>query len=162
LLIYTYIVCFSQQKYLWISTKIGNSVIGFKCVGFGVLTAVSMKCSSLWITKPCSPLKVVWSRQKVVLTASPWFLASLIFLHRWWIQVPPKRQLTFNALHDVICQKIDLFISKYFLIDQTEYFFPFSHYLPSNPENWISVFLRNVWKPLVDQMEPHLRRQYFS
>jgi hypothetical protein len=43
---------------------------------------------------------------------SPWFLAQLIFRPwRWRRYVPPKRRLTLNGLHGVICQKMVLFIT---------------------------------------------------
>jgi hypothetical protein len=48
-----------------------------------------------------------------LLLASFWFLAwiSVQFSRRKW-RVPPKHQLTFNRLHGIIFQKIDLFITK--------------------------------------------------
>jgi hypothetical protein len=42
---------------------------------------------------------------------SRWFLAWFILrLRRWRRHVPPKHRLTFNGLHGVISQKIELFI----------------------------------------------------
>jgi hypothetical protein len=47
-----------------------------------------------------------------LLPVSCWFLSWLIFRPwRWRRYVSPKRWLTFNELHDTICNKISLFIT---------------------------------------------------
>jgi hypothetical protein len=45
-----------------------------------------------------------------LLPASHWFLAWLV-LRPWrlWLHVPPNRRLTFNGLHGILSQKIELF-----------------------------------------------------
>jgi hypothetical protein len=85
-------------------------------VAFEVLTAVVMKSSIFWDITPCSPLKVNRSFGETS-NSSPachllslWFLARLILQpRRWGRRVPLKRRFTFNWLHDVISQKIELF-----------------------------------------------------
>jgi hypothetical protein len=45
---------------------------------------------------------------------SRWFLSRVILeLWRWRRHIPPKHLLTFNGLHEVISQKIELFKLKY-------------------------------------------------
>jgi hypothetical protein len=60
-------------------------------------------------------------KQACLLPASHWFLASLLHVFCWFLAclvpqpwrwrrpVPPKHQLTFNRLHSIISQKIELF-----------------------------------------------------
>jgi hypothetical protein len=75
-------------------------------VGFEVLATVVMKNSVFWDITPCSQLKVKAASNSL----SRWFLARLIPRPwRWRRHVPPKRRLTFNGLHFVISQKIELF-----------------------------------------------------
>jgi hypothetical protein len=79
-------------------------------VGFEVLRATVMRSSIFWDIRPCSPLKVNQSSRSCHLV-SRWFLACLILrTWRWRRNVPPKRRLTFDGLHGVISQKIELFI----------------------------------------------------
>jgi hypothetical protein len=86
-------------------------------VGFEVLIAMVTKSSIFLHKTPCSPLK--FNRRlggtcrlhlHSLLPASRWFLALLI-LGSWRRKrhVFPKRRLTFNGLHGVTCQKIELF-----------------------------------------------------
>jgi hypothetical protein len=62
-----------------------------------------IKSSILWSITPRSPLKV--NRR----------FGGTCSLHlrgwRWRCHVPPKRRLTFNSVHDVIPQRIELFIT---------------------------------------------------
>jgi hypothetical protein len=71
--------------------------------------------SILWDITPCTPSKisrfgVTW--RICLLPALRWFLAWLI-LRPWRGRphVTPQRRLTFNGLHGVISQKIDLFMT---------------------------------------------------
>jgi hypothetical protein len=78
-----------------------------------VLTAVVMKSSVIWDVMLYNPLKVSWHFRGTYCLhlTSLWFLAWLIF--RSWgsrLYVPPKRQLTFNGLHGIISQKIELLV----------------------------------------------------
>jgi hypothetical protein len=60
--------------------------------------------------------------------ASCWFLACLILLSwRWRRRVPQKHRLTFNELHSVISQKIQLFIA--------------TALGTSNPTSWQSIWV---------------------
>jgi hypothetical protein len=62
-----------------------------------------LKSSVFWDIMPCSPLKA---------TCFHWFLAWLIFWPwRWKQHVPSKRWLIFNGLHDVMSQKVELFVT---------------------------------------------------
>jgi hypothetical protein len=52
------------------------------------------------------------SKLCLLLPLSPWFLARLILRPwSWRGYVPPKRRLTFNVLHRVISQEIEIFIA---------------------------------------------------
>jgi hypothetical protein len=92
-----------------------------------ITEACSYKVLSYGITQ-CSPLKVsrrLWgtcrfrlqqreagSKQSKLATALRWFLSWRILLPWGWRRyVPPKRRLTFNGLHGVISQKIQVFIT---------------------------------------------------
>jgi hypothetical protein len=98
------------------SRKLQHSIIE-------VLTAVFMKSSIYWDIMTCSPLKSTHVSEEYVTSifrvekaelclppASRWFLAWLI-LRPWRLRryVLPKRRLTFNGLHGVTSQKIELF-----------------------------------------------------
>jgi hypothetical protein len=96
-------------------------------VGFKVLNAVVMNRSVFWDITPGSQLKLnerfggicgfylqgrrmSQANRLRLLRASRSFLAWIILLpwrERW--HVPPKRRLTFNGLHGVMSQKIELF-----------------------------------------------------
>jgi hypothetical protein len=82
-------------------------------VGFEVLTAVVMKSSIVWDTKPYTPLTVSdVSKEQALLPASCWCLAWFTLHPRRWRQhVPPKCQLTFTGLPGVTSQKTELFKS---------------------------------------------------
>jgi hypothetical protein len=78
------------------------------CIEPEVLTAVVMKSSVFWDITPCSPLSV---NRRWLLSASRCFIAWLIRRPwRWRQHVPSKRWLTFNGLHGVISQMIELFL----------------------------------------------------
>jgi hypothetical protein len=62
-------------------------------VGSEVLTAMVMKSSVIWDTTPCNPLKPTEVSKEL----------------RTEVTVPPKRWFTFNRLHGVIFQMIELF-----------------------------------------------------
>jgi hypothetical protein len=84
-----------------------------------VVTAVVMKNSIFW---DIMPSKVNWyfggtcclhlqgqNQRLVYHQLSLWFLAwPILWPRRWRQYVPPKHRLTFNRLHGVICQKIEL------------------------------------------------------
>jgi hypothetical protein len=85
-----------------------------------------VKSSIFWYITPCSELEVNRrfgrsrlhfqnrriSQAKMSLAAfSCWFACLILRPWRWRWHVPPKRRLTFNGLHGVISQKIELFIT---------------------------------------------------
>jgi hypothetical protein len=85
------------------------------------LTLIIIKNTTFWDITPCSPLKVNRRFQRNIsppssgskkLCVPRWFLTRLILrpLSRRR-HVPPKRRLTFNGLHCVISQKIELFLT---------------------------------------------------
>jgi hypothetical protein len=98
-------------------------------IEFEGITAMVMKSSIFWDITPCSPLEVNrrlggtcrFHLQGRIISqgrnqseswwqAPYWFLAWLfIWSWRWRLHVAPKRSLTFNGLHGVISQKIELF-----------------------------------------------------
>jgi hypothetical protein len=88
----------------------------FYLLGYNTVQHIESQSTS---TKLCLPL------------ASSWFLAWLIFLTwRRRRNVPPKRWMSFNGLHDVISQKTELFRILYFLKITSEHNssqYPFSH-----------------------------------
>jgi hypothetical protein len=110
------------------SLKISKFLSG----SFFFLQTSMLKSSVFWDTTPCSPLKLnrrfggicclhlqgrrisparnqhesTWQAE-----LSCWFHAWLIRAWRWRQHVHPKVQLTFNGLHGVISQKIELFIT---------------------------------------------------
>jgi hypothetical protein len=52
------------------------------------------------------------SMKQIASRASRWYLAWRILLSsRWMRHVSPKRRFTFNGLHDVIPQKVGIFIT---------------------------------------------------
>jgi hypothetical protein len=57
---------------------------------------------------PCSPLKA--NRRFVATSFHADFLLGLFLDPENWCDVPPKLRLTFNGLHGVISQKIELFL----------------------------------------------------
>jgi hypothetical protein len=77
--------------------------------------------SSFWDTTPCSPFKVnrhfggtchLHLQGWRALLASCWFLGRIISPPwRWRRRVPPKRRLTFDELHNVTYQKMELFVT---------------------------------------------------
>jgi hypothetical protein len=97
-------------------------------VGSEVLTAVVMNSSLLWDITPCSPLKVNQRfegtcrlhlqgprisrtrNQRGSNLLSRWFIARFILRPwKWRRRVSPKRRFTFNGLHGILSQKIQLF-----------------------------------------------------
>jgi hypothetical protein len=85
-------------------------------------TMMMTKSAISWDITPCSPSKINrrfgrpyrlhLQQSSACHLHSRWFLARLIFLPWIWRRyVPPNRRLTFNGLHDVISQKIVLFIT---------------------------------------------------
>jgi hypothetical protein len=93
-----------------------------------IRTAVVMKSYTFWDISPCSPLKVSRrfgetrglqlqheacnkqsaARCRVSRSFLPWLTLQP---QRWRQYVPPKHRMTFNTLHGVISQKIELFIA---------------------------------------------------
>jgi hypothetical protein len=103
-----------KQNYMsWESAR--NSV---RNVGFEVLTTVVMMSSIFWDITPCSPLKVNGrfggTGGSACHLLSRWFPTRLILrTWRWRRHVPPKGRLTFNGLHGVIFQEIELCCQKH-------------------------------------------------
>jgi hypothetical protein len=98
---------------------------------FDVLTAEVMKRSIFWDIMPCSPLKVnrifggtcrfhhqgrkmsqVRNQRDCLLDTCFTLVPCLAYFRpwRWKWHLPPKRRLTFSALHGVISHKIELFM----------------------------------------------------
>jgi hypothetical protein len=73
----------------------------------------SRKSYVSWDITLCSPLKAIQcSGGMYLLPPSCWFIVwHTLQLSRWRQHVPLKHQLTFGGLHDVISQKIELFIT---------------------------------------------------
>jgi hypothetical protein len=83
--------------------------------GFKVLTAVAIKSTIYWDITPCSPLKVNRRfgesfRPHLQVRRTNQARNQCESKWRWRRCVPPKCRWTFNGQHDVISQKIVLFI----------------------------------------------------
>jgi hypothetical protein len=76
--------------------------VGFR-VGFEVLNS-----SIFWDITPCILLKANQS-SRASNPVSRWFLARVILRPLRWRHVPSERRLTFNGLHAVISQKVEIF-----------------------------------------------------
>jgi hypothetical protein len=84
------------------------------CVGFEVLSVVALKTAIFCIVMSCSSVKL--ARRRGQQSASCWFLVWLILWPWGWRQyASPKCQLTFTGLHDVISQKIEVFIGTFYI-----------------------------------------------
>jgi hypothetical protein len=74
-----------------------------------------MKSSIFWDITACSRLKVNRCLGGTLRSARylfhVGFLLGLFFDPEGGGDIPPKRRLTFNVLHDVISQNIDLFVT---------------------------------------------------
>jgi hypothetical protein len=133
-----------------------------KYVGFEVLTEVVMKSTVFWYITPCSPLKVnrnfggtyhhhLQGRR----------ISGAISQHesRWLSRtyVPPKRRLTFNGLHSVIVQKIELFLKKFLssLANSSFWRGTWPHEVSSDPSG-ITPRLRNKDK-LINSLHTYFR-----
>jgi hypothetical protein len=90
------------------------------------------------------------NKQSFLLSASCWFLASLI-LWPWRSKrhVPPKRWLTFKELHDIILQKIELFMINWLHILVTMVIFRSS--------NRRHIFLVSLWALLTAKITVYRR-----
>jgi hypothetical protein len=115
---------FSKVRGLLSLGKKWNIQTNKEHVGFEVLTAVVIKSSVFWDMTQCSPLKVdrrfrgtcplhrqCWrvSQREISVKQATIFASLTLQPWRWRWQFTPKRRLTFNGLHGVISQKVELF-----------------------------------------------------
>jgi hypothetical protein len=81
-------------------------------LGFEVLTMVVLKSSVFWDIKPCSPLKVNHVSEEHVACISR---VKKQVKQETCMKLAASKALTFNELHNVLSQKIELFKHNCFL-----------------------------------------------